>query len=835
MADLRIVDAPVLLQESITDDVKMPTGGLGNYAIRLGDLVWYVVAKENLASKSYVDNSSKGVKDSLDVHIANKANPHEVTKEQVGLGNVDNTADIDKPVSNAVRSAITTATTDMATKAYVNSKDGDLTTLTTTNKTSLVKAINEVVSVKADKATTLLGYGITDAYTKSEIDTNYGGVKTLYDKNVVAGAGANGWTAELIVDKSGATQQQVNYNGGSKWHSRVGGYLKNERVVLANGDIVKSTIDGNINDPNVNMTGWKLDKYIYVYSIAELKSLKVPVGSRVTLHDGGRSGTFFIKSATEQVALDVTRPAATTVTLTSAASSDTFNAIYVQTQNGVAVREVNTEIHAGWFGVTYDWDNTTQAGTDNSLNFEAAMHYALSQQLLFVTGGGSIRITKMITTQKDGYWKLLRWEAKNTKIIVDYAGSGIRVYGGAYVFVLIGTLNIEKSNQYKTVGGNSFPPTTTLTDFLATKNAGVIFDGNKHEVSDIRCKGFNVGALFDATVGNMNYSKHNIIAEGNDVGVLIFGTGNDLSVIKSKIVAGGNFQEAIYVKDGVNFRQWVCTFHAENNLLDRKNDPSVAGRYAVYIGHHITCDIWCYVEQYTPGTLELYVSETGSSRIYSARINKDQIRGNNQGYFGNTLYQNLWQNEYAIRQAVPLKLQGRGVQFNTVGNYVDLPFITDNNEYGGLRGEAGRIKLRSTTSAQEVALSDSDMWMGKRFNTVVVDAVTLTKEAPTTSKTIKTLSVSSEGAMGTIHVIGGAFRSSHGYAPYVLKVDFYIASGVITLNEAGKFYNNPASGKSSASLRLDGNTLFLDLSYEYGWWGDNYKFKYKVEILTGMV
>ena len=42
MADLRIVDAPVLLQESITDDVKMPTGGLGNYAIRVGDLVWYV-------------------------------------------------------------------------------------------------------------------------------------------------------------------------------------------------------------------------------------------------------------------------------------------------------------------------------------------------------------------------------------------------------------------------------------------------------------------------------------------------------------------------------------------------------------------------------------------------------------------------------------------------------------------------------------------------------------------------------------------------------------------------------------------------------------------------
>ena len=167
MADLRIVDAPVLLQESITDDVKMPTGGLGNFSVRLGDILWYVITKEQLANKNYVDLSSKGVKDSLDEHIADKANPHRVTKEQVGLGNVDNTADVDKPVSDATKSAIITATTDMATKAYVNSKDnlkadityvdskdGDLTTLITTDKTSLVSAINEVVSVKANKATT---------------------------------------------------------------------------------------------------------------------------------------------------------------------------------------------------------------------------------------------------------------------------------------------------------------------------------------------------------------------------------------------------------------------------------------------------------------------------------------------------------------------------------------------------------------------------------------------------------------------------------------------------------------------------------------------------------
>ena len=67
----------------------------------------------------------------------------------------------------------------------------------------------------------------------------------------------NRTTAEYVLDASGETQQQVNYNGGAKWHSRVGGYLKNERVTLTNGDIVKSTINGNANNPNVNMTGWE--------------------------------------------------------------------------------------------------------------------------------------------------------------------------------------------------------------------------------------------------------------------------------------------------------------------------------------------------------------------------------------------------------------------------------------------------------------------------------------------------------------------------------------------------------------------------------------------------
>lgn len=39
-------------------------------------------------------------------HIANSNNPHNVTAAQLGLSNVDNTSDLDKPISTAVQAAL---------------------------------------------------------------------------------------------------------------------------------------------------------------------------------------------------------------------------------------------------------------------------------------------------------------------------------------------------------------------------------------------------------------------------------------------------------------------------------------------------------------------------------------------------------------------------------------------------------------------------------------------------------------------------------------------------------------------------------------------------------
>lgn len=66
--------------------------------------------------KTYVDGliTDKGsditaLETKVNNHIANKSNPHTVTKAQVGLGNVNNTSDADKPVSTAQAAAIADA------------------------------------------------------------------------------------------------------------------------------------------------------------------------------------------------------------------------------------------------------------------------------------------------------------------------------------------------------------------------------------------------------------------------------------------------------------------------------------------------------------------------------------------------------------------------------------------------------------------------------------------------------------------------------------------------------------------------------------------------------
>lgn len=63
-------------------------------------------------------------------HVGRTDNPHNVTKSQVGLGNVNNTSDANKPVSTAQQTAINQAKTDA--NAYTDTQIGELSTVAST-------------------------------------------------------------------------------------------------------------------------------------------------------------------------------------------------------------------------------------------------------------------------------------------------------------------------------------------------------------------------------------------------------------------------------------------------------------------------------------------------------------------------------------------------------------------------------------------------------------------------------------------------------------------------------------------------------------------------------
>jgi hypothetical protein len=102
---------------------KLNSGLNGDITNALNEAKAYTDAAKTALEK-LIQDSDKVIKESLDAHIGNKSNPHNVTKAQIGLGNVQNLAPAGMPVSTAQAAAIadakaagTKAQTDLSTHA----------------------------------------------------------------------------------------------------------------------------------------------------------------------------------------------------------------------------------------------------------------------------------------------------------------------------------------------------------------------------------------------------------------------------------------------------------------------------------------------------------------------------------------------------------------------------------------------------------------------------------------------------------------------------------------------------------------------------------------------
>lgn len=203
-------------------------------------------------TKSYVDSavsnkvdkvSGKGLstndltnalKANYDAAYAHSNTTHVKTKSDIGLSNVDNTSDLNKPVSKATTAAIKLVEDKITT--HTDNEDIHFTAAERTKLAGIASSANKYthpnsgvsagtyskVVVNAaghvtsgSNPTSISGYGITDAYTKTQVDTAISNAKTAANTytdgkiDAIMGEGA-AETLNTIGEISAAIEQDRN-------------------------------------------------------------------------------------------------------------------------------------------------------------------------------------------------------------------------------------------------------------------------------------------------------------------------------------------------------------------------------------------------------------------------------------------------------------------------------------------------------------------------------------------------------------------------------------------------------------------------------------------------
>lgn len=185
---------------------------------------------DGLKDQAGITSDINAVQTNLETHINNKSNPHEVTKDQVGLGNVDNTSDANKPISNATQTALNgkfSATDGNALKQRVDNipelvatditvdSDNDSVNISL-DKTSIVDGTLSGTTINISSATASKA-GILVPTDKSKIDkiiTNGNGTKYLSDNGTykeVQGGNVDIESLKKYVDDSISSARSIGY------------------------------------------------------------------------------------------------------------------------------------------------------------------------------------------------------------------------------------------------------------------------------------------------------------------------------------------------------------------------------------------------------------------------------------------------------------------------------------------------------------------------------------------------------------------------------------------------------------------------------------------------
>lgn len=186
---------------------------------------------DGLKDQAGITSDINAVQTNLETHINNKSNPHEVTKAQVGLSEVDNTSDANKPISTATQNALNdkfSATEGNTLKQIVNDMPDLVVTggsLRHNSDSVSLNLIQQNLKNPDDAGSFLLKFNsVTDSTAgiilpsdKSKIDkiiTNGDGTKYLADNGqykTVQGGSADIEAIKKYVDDSVTSARSIGY------------------------------------------------------------------------------------------------------------------------------------------------------------------------------------------------------------------------------------------------------------------------------------------------------------------------------------------------------------------------------------------------------------------------------------------------------------------------------------------------------------------------------------------------------------------------------------------------------------------------------------------------
>lgn len=143
------------------------------------------------------------IKDHVEAHTGLRENPHNVTKRQIGLGDVDNTADIEKPVSNPQKEAL-------AKKVDKETNKG----LSTNDFTDEYREKLDGIEAGANKYEQPFDFPLnTEKYADASVTTDKYADASVTAEKLASSAKSKGVTALLLNDGWTDNEQTVDVEG----------------------------------------------------------------------------------------------------------------------------------------------------------------------------------------------------------------------------------------------------------------------------------------------------------------------------------------------------------------------------------------------------------------------------------------------------------------------------------------------------------------------------------------------------------------------------------------------------------------------------------------------